>query len=146
MPSKTLKTFDARSCEQWREWLARHHESESEVWLVFHKRRTGRPSIAYDDALDEALCFGWIDSLIKRLNEATARGHWPARGGQETGFEMRCTTVVVLLLLLASASSTRVHAWNAQGHRLVALIAAEHLTPVARQNVVWLLGPESLKD
>jgi uncharacterized protein YdeI (YjbR/CyaY-like superfamily) len=69
MPSKALKTFDARNCEQWREWLARHHQSELEVWLVFHKRHTGRPSIAYDDAVDEALCFGWIDSLIKRLDD-----------------------------------------------------------------------------
>jgi uncharacterized protein YdeI (YjbR/CyaY-like superfamily) len=69
MLSKTLKTLDARNCEQWREWLAKHHQSESEVWLVFHKRHTGRPVIAYDDAVDEALCFGWIDSLIKRLDD-----------------------------------------------------------------------------
>ncbi len=63
-----MKAFDARNCERWREWLAKHHQSESEVWLVFHKRQTGRPSIAYDDAVDEALCFGWIDSLIKRID------------------------------------------------------------------------------
>ena len=69
MRSRTLKTLDAGNCEQWREWLVRHHESESEVWLVFHKRQTGRPSIAYNDAVDEALCFGWIDSLIKRLDD-----------------------------------------------------------------------------
>ena len=69
MPAKTLKTFDARNCEQWREWLAKHHDSESEVWLVFYKRHTGRPSIAYDDAVNEALCFGWIDSLVKRLDD-----------------------------------------------------------------------------
>ena len=69
MLSKTLKTLDARTCEQWRKWLAKHHESESEVWLVFHKRHTGRPFIAYDDAVDEALCYGWIDSLIKRLDD-----------------------------------------------------------------------------
>jgi uncharacterized protein YdeI (YjbR/CyaY-like superfamily) len=69
MHSKTLKTLDTRDCEHWRKWLARHHGSESEVWLVFHKRRSGRPSIAYLDAVDEALCFGWIDSLIKRLDD-----------------------------------------------------------------------------
>lgn len=68
--SKTLKTLDVQTLEQWRSWLADHHDSESEVWLVFHKRHTGRPSIAYQDALDEALCFGWVDSLIKRLDEA----------------------------------------------------------------------------
>lgn len=65
-----LKTFDARTPEQWRKWLADHHASESEVWLVFHKRHSGRASIAYEDAVDEALCFGWIDSLIKRLDDA----------------------------------------------------------------------------
>ncbi len=69
MPSKTLKTLDVRNCEHWRAWLAKHHDSESEVWLVFHKRQTGRPSIAYDEAVDLALCFGWIDSLIKRLDD-----------------------------------------------------------------------------
>ena len=69
MRSKTLKTLDARTLEQWRRWLAAHHDSASEVWLVFYKRHTGRASIAYGDALDEALCFGWIDSLVKRLDD-----------------------------------------------------------------------------
>ena len=68
--SKTLKTLDVQTLEQWRRWLTDHHDTESEVWLVFHKRHTGRPSIAYQDALDEALCFGWVDSLIKRLDDA----------------------------------------------------------------------------
>jgi uncharacterized protein YdeI (YjbR/CyaY-like superfamily) len=64
-----LKTFNARNCDQWRAWLAKHHTTESEVWLVFYKPHTGRASVAYMDALDEALCFGWIDSLIKRLDD-----------------------------------------------------------------------------
>ena len=68
--TKTLKTLDVQTLEQWRRWLTDHHDSESEVWIVFHKRHTGRPSIAYEDALDEALCFGWVDSLIKRLDDA----------------------------------------------------------------------------
>jgi uncharacterized protein YdeI (YjbR/CyaY-like superfamily) len=67
--SKTLQTAEAPTLEQWREWLSDHHDSESEVWLVFHKRHTGLPAIAYNDAVDEALCFGWIDSLIKRLDD-----------------------------------------------------------------------------
>jgi len=67
--SKTLKTLDVPTVEHWRSWLADHHSTESEVWLVFHKRHTGRPSIAYEDALDEALCFGWVDSLVKRLDD-----------------------------------------------------------------------------
>src|SRR5437667_1429958 len=65
-----VKTFEAETPGQWQKWLADHHESVSEVWLVFHKRHTGQTSIAYDDAVNEALCFGWVDSLVKRLDDA----------------------------------------------------------------------------
>jgi uncharacterized protein YdeI (YjbR/CyaY-like superfamily) len=68
--SMAAKTLEVRSVAQWRRWLDEHHDSESEIWLIFHKRGTGRASIGYDDAVDEALCFGWIDSLIKRLDGA----------------------------------------------------------------------------
>ena len=80
MGSKTLKTTSPRNLLEWRRWLAAHHDSESEVWLVFHKRHTGRTSIAYLDALDEALCFGWIDSLIRRIDdECYARKFTPRK-------------------------------------------------------------------
>jgi uncharacterized protein YdeI (YjbR/CyaY-like superfamily) len=65
-----MKTLDVPGRAQWRAWLAKNHDVESEVWLIFHKRHSGRASIEYQDALDEALCFGWIDSLIKRLDDA----------------------------------------------------------------------------
>jgi len=64
-----VKTFLAHTLDEWRDWLAKHHDSESEVWLVFHKQHTGVASIDYKDALDEALCFGWVDSLVKRLDD-----------------------------------------------------------------------------
>ena len=64
-----MKTFEARTLEQWRDWLGAHHDGESEVWLIFHKRHTGKTCIAYLDALDEALCFGWVDSLVRRLDD-----------------------------------------------------------------------------
>jgi uncharacterized protein YdeI (YjbR/CyaY-like superfamily) len=62
-----VKTIEASTLADWPAWLAQHHESESEVWVFFHQRHTGGQLIAYDDAVVEALCFGWIDSLIKRL-------------------------------------------------------------------------------
>src|SRR5438045_2062466 len=69
MPSPTLKTLAASTPAQWRRWLSANHLRESEIWLIFHKRHTGRPTIAYEDAVDEALCFGWIDSLIRRIDD-----------------------------------------------------------------------------
>jgi uncharacterized protein YdeI (YjbR/CyaY-like superfamily) len=64
-----MKTLLVRTVEEWRDWLVGHHASVSEVWLVFYKRQTDVASIPYKDALDEALCFGWVDSLIKRLDD-----------------------------------------------------------------------------
>jgi uncharacterized protein YdeI (YjbR/CyaY-like superfamily) len=64
-----MKTLRVQRAAQWREWLEEHHASEPVVWLVFYKRHTGVASIEYKDALDEALCFGWVDSLIKRLDD-----------------------------------------------------------------------------
>jgi uncharacterized protein YdeI (YjbR/CyaY-like superfamily) len=58
MSLKPLKTVEVQSVAQWRAWLAKHNKSEAEVWLVFGKRHTGQASIAYEDALNEALCFG----------------------------------------------------------------------------------------
>src|SRR6266496_4189222 len=64
-----MKTLLVRTLDQWREWLTEHHASALEVWLIFHKRHTGVASINYKDARDEALCFGWVDSLVKRLDD-----------------------------------------------------------------------------
>jgi len=63
------KTMLAETADQWRSWLSANHGTSDEIWLVFWKRHTGRLSIEYDDALDEALCFGWIDGLIKSIDE-----------------------------------------------------------------------------
>jgi uncharacterized protein YdeI (YjbR/CyaY-like superfamily) len=64
-PGKRLNATTARG---WRTWLRKHYRSENEIWLVFHKKHTGRPRISYNDAVEEALCFGWIDSTVRSLD------------------------------------------------------------------------------
>jgi uncharacterized protein YdeI (YjbR/CyaY-like superfamily) len=54
--------------EEWREWLRRNHAGKREIWLVYYKQHTGRPRIPYDDAVEEALCFGWIDSIVRKID------------------------------------------------------------------------------
>ena len=74
------RTLHVETLDQWRAWLEDHHASESEVWLVFYRQQTEIPSIDYADALDEALCFGWVDSLVKRLDDRRyARKFTPRR-------------------------------------------------------------------
>ena len=52
----------------WRKWLEVNHLKDITVWLVFYKKASGKPAMKYEDALDEALCFGWIDSIIKNID------------------------------------------------------------------------------
>jgi uncharacterized protein YdeI (YjbR/CyaY-like superfamily) len=63
------KTLYVTSREEWRAWLAKHYQSETEVWLIYYKKHTGQPRIAYDHAVEEALCFGWVDSIVKRIDD-----------------------------------------------------------------------------
>jgi len=64
-----LNTLFVETATEWQAWLEEHHLAEKEVWLIFFKTHTGRPCIRYEDALDEALCYGWIDSLIQKIDD-----------------------------------------------------------------------------
>ena len=66
--AERLIELGVRTRRQWRQWLAKHYASSPGVWLIRHKQHTGVNSMAYEDLVCEALCFGWIDSLIKRLD------------------------------------------------------------------------------
>ena len=55
--------------KDWRDWLKQNYKTEKEIWLIYPKKATGKPRIEYNDAVEEALCFGWIDSLVKKLDE-----------------------------------------------------------------------------
>ncbi len=66
--------------EEWRQWLEIHHAVKSEIWLIYHKKSSGLPRISYADAVEEALCFGWIDSTMKPFDQhAAAQRYTPRR-------------------------------------------------------------------
>ena len=69
MKEITTKYFTDR--KEWRKWLKTNFESKNDVWLEYPLKKTGRKRILYNDAVEEALCFGWIDSTVKSLNEET---------------------------------------------------------------------------
>jgi uncharacterized protein YdeI (YjbR/CyaY-like superfamily) len=62
-------TFFAADRAAWREWLAEHQGSATFVWLLLHKKHVDEPSVSYDEAVEEALCWGWIDGLTNRWDE-----------------------------------------------------------------------------
>ena len=63
------KTLYVTSREEWRKWLEEHYKSEPEIWLVGYRKATGQANLPYNAAVEEALCFGWIDSIRKNLDQ-----------------------------------------------------------------------------
>ena len=63
-----LNLFYTADRQEWRDWLASHFETETEVWFVFPVKCSGEPALSYNDAVEEALCFGWIDSTIRHTD------------------------------------------------------------------------------
>jgi len=69
MRDQQLDTFCPTNRQNWRKWLEENHQSKKSVWLIYYKNNTRKPTVKYSDAVDEALCFGWIDSKAKSLDE-----------------------------------------------------------------------------
>jgi len=68
---KQQNFYRAKDRGSWRQWLAENHASVKEVWVVFPKKHTGERCMSYEDSVEEALCYGWIDSIIKRIDDDT---------------------------------------------------------------------------
>ena len=64
-----IKTFYAKSQKEWRKWLEKNHQSDKSVWLIIYKKESGTPSVYYTEAVDEAICFGWIDSKPNKRDD-----------------------------------------------------------------------------
>jgi uncharacterized protein YdeI (YjbR/CyaY-like superfamily) len=81
MPEIT-KRKSFKNCDVWRAWLEKNHARANELWLVFYKKNSGKPTVSYDEAVEEALCFGWIDGLTKGIDEEKfAQRFSPRRSG-----------------------------------------------------------------
>ncbi len=64
-----MKTVYCKTRTQWRAWLQKNGATESEIWLIYYKKDSGKPRVDYEEAVQEALCFGWIDGMEKGLDE-----------------------------------------------------------------------------
>ena len=78
------KTIYVTDRNAWRTWLEENYDKEKEVWLIFPKKASGKPRIPYNDAVEEALCFGWIDSRVKRIDENSYAQRFTPRNPKST--------------------------------------------------------------
>lgn len=73
---ETLYVTDPK---EWRRWLSKNHKDKEEIWLIYYKKSSGKPTISYEDAVRQALCFGWIDSTEKSIDEEKFAGRFSPR-------------------------------------------------------------------
>ncbi len=69
MTKKEIETFCPQNQADWRNWLMENHVSKQSIWLIYYKKETRKTTLTWSDAVDEALCFGWIDSTAKTIDE-----------------------------------------------------------------------------
>ncbi len=74
-----MKKITVYSAKEFRAWLAKHHTKETKIAVVVHKKHTGKPAPTHREVIEEAICFGWIDTTIKRLDEDTFLRHFSKR-------------------------------------------------------------------
>ena len=92
----TVKPKFFRTAADFREWLSTHHDDTSELLVGFYKKATGKPSITYPEALDEALCFGWIDGVRKSLDDSSYTIRFTPRRARSNWSEVNIKRVGVL--------------------------------------------------
>jgi uncharacterized protein YdeI (YjbR/CyaY-like superfamily) len=83
----TLKLYVSNR-KAWRAWLKKHHKTKKEIWLVFYNKKSGKARIPYNDAVEEALCFGWIDSTVKKIDSNSFAQRFSKRNPKSSWSEM----------------------------------------------------------
>ena len=84
MAISEIETYYPKTKQHWRKWLAKNNIQKDAIWLIMYKKKSDKPSITWSDAVDEALCFGWIDSIKKKLDEERSIQYFSKRKPKST--------------------------------------------------------------
>lgn len=126
MPVDKLKykLVYAKNREEWRKWLEKNHECSEAVWLVYYKKGSGKETVVYDEAVQEALCFGWIDSVINRIDDEKYKQLFSQRKRKSTWSKLNKDRVEKLIKeeLMTNAGLEKIEqakkdgSWNSIDH------------------------------
>ncbi|GAA0873814.1 YdeI/OmpD-associated family protein [Wandonia haliotis] len=97
MAEKEIEIYYPTSCTDWRKWLEKNHQSEPCVWVVFYSKRSGKKTISWSEAVDVALCFGWIDSKKVKIDETCSHQYFSKRKPKSTWSKINKEKVQVLI-------------------------------------------------
>ena len=92
-----LQDFHPLTRKAWRNWLIKNYDKFSGIWFVYFKKHTGKPRVSYDEAVEDALCFGWIDSLARKLDEDRSKLLFTPRKPKSVWSQLNKERVVKLM-------------------------------------------------
>jgi len=98
------ETVAAGSRAEWRRWLAKHHDDRKEIWLLYKKKTSGKGGISYEESVEEALCYGWIDGQTKSIDKASYAGRFTPR---RPGSNWSASNIARVKKLLENGSMTQ---------------------------------------
>jgi len=134
------KTFYASSRNEWRKWLTEHYDSEPEIWLIYYRKVSGKPRLSYDDAVLEALCFGWIDSTVKRVDDERFAQRFSPRKSTSTLSQMNKERIDELIknrLITKAGLQAIVHVYNPNSDHVKFVIPDEILSALKANPEAW---------
>ncbi len=125
------KTLYVTNRKDWRSWLVKNHDKEKEIWLVYYRKSSGKARIPYNDAVEEALCYGWIDSILKKVDEDSFAQRFTPR---------RPTSI------LSQLNKERIHKMIEEGKMTdKGLDAVRHAFDSSAKNKKVIIAPDILK-
>lgn len=131
-----IRTIQAKSRQAWRKWLEKNHQSESSVWLIIYKKGSSLTSVYYPEAVEEALCFGWIDSKANKRDEQSYYQFFARRNPKSNWSKLNKTRVKKLI---------RENLMTAAGLKAIE-IAKERGTWTALDEVDEIMIPKDMQD
>jgi uncharacterized protein YdeI (YjbR/CyaY-like superfamily) len=132
------KTLYVTNRKDWRLWLSKNHSKEKEIWLVYYKKDSGKPRIPYNDAVEEALCYGWIDSTIKKIDEEKFAQRFSPRKSSSVLSEMNKQRLRKLILekkMTKAGLDAVSHAFNPEEEKF--LISEDILKEIKKDKQAW---------
>ncbi len=97
MKTATIDSICPKSKQEWREWLEQNHQTKDYIWLIVYKKQSKTPTISWSDAVDEALCFGWIDSTKKAIDSEKYMQYYGKRKAKSTWSKINKNKVAQLI-------------------------------------------------
>ena len=126
---ETLYVVDRK---EWRSWLAENHNKKKDIWLIYYRKSSGKKRIPYNDAVEEALCYGWIDSILKRIDEERFAQRFSPRRSKSNLSEMNKERIRLLV--------------KQKKMKSVGLTAIQHVSFDPTKNTELKISPDILKS